>query len=255
MKIYSWNVFWSNRKFDRVLEYLADLDFDVLCLQEVPESFLVRLKTLPYEVAEEVEIIRHLDGGRDERIFSVILSRHPIRASGRIEFTQFPRPVRTRIFIELMRPLGWSKNSGRGALYADIDVQGAHTRIFSVHLSLSAPFRRAEEFAAVVRFLPPGLPAVVCGDFNVIEDPFFKPLNWVLGSPLREALPWHDERGPFEGWFGSLGLKNPLLGQITHPFSRSQLDHILVSKSVRVLAAGAITERFGSDHRLIFVEI
>lgn len=254
MKIYSWNVLWSNREFDRALQHLAALDFDALALQEVPGHLLPRLAAIvPHEV-HELEIVRHLDD-RDERIYSVILSRHPIRASGRIAFSRFDFPARTRAFVKLMKPLGWSKSSDRGAVYADIDMPGGHTRIFSVHLSLSAPFRRAEEFVAVVPYLPAHGPAVVCGDLNVIEFPFMKPLNWFLGSPLAEAVPWHDERGPFEARFESHGLVNPHRGQVTHPFSLSQLDHILVSRGLRAARAGTVKDRLGSDHRLIWADI
>ncbi|MEK9177377.1 MAG: endonuclease/exonuclease/phosphatase family protein [Patescibacteria group bacterium] len=255
MKVYSWNVLFANRQFDRALAHLARLDFDIFTFQEVPEHVLPRLGTLGCEVAHAVELVRHLGRGQDERLYSVILSRHPIRASARLRFPAFPWPMRTRAFVELMRPFGWSTSSDRGAVYADIEIGNGFVRVFSIHLSLSAPFKRVKEFSVVAESFPEGHPVVICGDLNVIEDPFLKPLNWVLGSPLAEALPWHDERGPFERRFESLGLLNPLLGRVTHPFSRSQLDHILVSEPLSVTAAGVEEERFGSDHRLIWAEI
>jgi endonuclease/exonuclease/phosphatase family metal-dependent hydrolase len=255
MKIYSWNVLWSNARFDDAFEFLRTLDFDILCLQEVPSVFLERLWSLKHHTAEAVELVRHLAPGRDEVIYSVILSRHPIRSSARIAFPSFSWPLRTQTFVKFMRPWGWSKSSGRGGVYADVEIGETLVRVFSVHLSLSAPFRRAQEFAVVAEALPKRAPAIVCGDLNVIEFPFLKPLNWILGSPFKEAMPWHDERGPFEKRFSLHALANPLRGHVTHPFSRSQLDHILVSKSLTVLSAHALTERFGSDHQPIFVEI
>ena len=52
MRIYSWNVLYENKTFEDVYTYLQKLDFDVIALQEVPQDFLDKLKTLPYAVHE-----------------------------------------------------------------------------------------------------------------------------------------------------------------------------------------------------------
>ena len=59
----------------------------------------------------------------------------------------------------------------------------------------------------------------------------------------------------FEKQFIAHELTNALRGKITHPFSHSQLDHILISNSFSVKNAKVIADRFGSDHCPIHAEI
>src|SRR3989344_1419848 len=56
MKVYSWNIFFRNTDFDRAFRFIEQLDFDVLCLQEVPESFLERLSKLNVHVASAPDV-------------------------------------------------------------------------------------------------------------------------------------------------------------------------------------------------------
>jgi endonuclease/exonuclease/phosphatase family metal-dependent hydrolase len=141
-------------------------------------------------------------------------------------------------------------------VYADVDLgQGALTRIFSIHLTLWGPHNRQKEFQAVLGHIEPNRPAVLCGDFNVIEYGPMKILNWLLGAPLRQAMPWYPERDLFEERFSTAKLHNPLRGKVTHPFSRSQLDHILVSEDIKVTHAWVDDERHGSDHCPVGIEI
>ncbi len=256
MKIYSWNMYCNNRKLDRAFEYVKNLDFDILCLQEVPESFLERLKTLPQHIAYGVDIIR-LFPRRAEMNYVVVLSKHPILSSERIPFPDSGRrPLRQRFFVWSMRPFGWSQSTGRGSLYADIDAGSAgRFRVFSLHLNLAGPSRRARELAIVSAHLPRGYSAIVCGDFNVIEDRALKIVHWLLGSPVEESFPWRNERRALEALFDSLGFQNPLRGRVTHSFSGSQLDHILVPAHVPVSVSDVSAETHGSDHSPISVEL
>ena len=99
------------------------------------------------------------------------------------------------------------------------------------------------------------LPTIVCGDFNTLEKPHITPINWIFGGSVGDALLYKRERTHIEKHFVGHELMNPLRGKITHPFSRSQLDHILVSNSLTIKNAEVIPDRFGSDHRPIFVEL
>src|SRR3989338_7830549 len=86
MKVYSWNIFFRNTDFDRAFEFIANLDFDILCLQEVPESFLERLSKLDVHIASAPDVDRLFPNGT-ERNFLVILSRHRIVAKSAFAFT------------------------------------------------------------------------------------------------------------------------------------------------------------------------
>lgn len=255
MKIYSWNVYCFNKEMWKVSHHIRELDFDVLCLQEVTPALLHELKSMPFHLTYHVDVLRLFSKGKHEYNYVAILSKAPFLNTGTLQFIDFPFPVHTRLFITFMSMFRWSFVTERGAVYADIQIGERIIRFFSVHLTLWGPGNRQREFEAVAGHLEPGAPSVVCGDFNVIEYPPLKVLNWLLGSPLAEALPWYPERDIFEERFKTLGLKNPLRGMTTHPFSRSQLDHILVSENIVVTSAKVELERHGSDHALVGVQI
>jgi endonuclease/exonuclease/phosphatase family metal-dependent hydrolase len=256
MKIYSWNVYCFNTKFKEVCNFIETLDFDVLCLQEVTPELLACLQKMPFHLTHHVDVIRLFSDKHKEKNYVAILSKQPIQNEGTLQFFDFPFPLHTRIFISFMSLFRWSFITERGAVYADIDLgNGILTRIFSVHLTLWGPHNRQKEFEAVLGHIEPEKPAIICGDFNVIEYGPMKILNWLLGAPLRQATPWYPERDLFEERFSSARLHNPLRGKVTHGFSRSQLDHILVSEGVPVTRAWVHPELHGSDHNPVGVEL
>jgi endonuclease/exonuclease/phosphatase family metal-dependent hydrolase len=134
-------------------------------------------------------------------------------------------------------------------------MSGGVVRVFNIHLPLVHPHIRAEEFERIMVERDDGRPTIVCGDFNILEKPHITPINWLLGGSVSDALRYKRERTHIEKRFISYELNNPLHGKMTHPFSLSQLDHILVSRSFSIKNAEVIRDRFGSDHNPIRVTI
>jgi endonuclease/exonuclease/phosphatase family metal-dependent hydrolase len=62
-------------------------------------------------------------------------------------------------------------------------------------------------------------------------------------------LLYQRERTRLQKHFVEHRLTNPLYGGITHPFSQSQLDHILVSYSFSIKKADVLPDRIGSVFR------
>lgn len=258
MKILSWNMLCSNRKFDISYSFLKNSNADIICLQEVPHTFLARLSTLPYHLAHAPEVDRIEKGSRVTQ-YVVILSRYPIVESGLFALTgaSSSTSARATLFTSLMFSLRlWERGVGnRHGVYADLKLpDGSMLRAICVHLSLTTPAQRAEEFTLVTHKLHTSNRNVVAGDFNVIDSRRLSVLNWFLGGPLRSALFPHEERADMEQKFALAGLANPLIGQATHPLSAAQLDHILVPAGSHVRSATVIHERYGSDHNPIIVE-
>lgn len=249
---------FRNRELDRAFEFVSKSDFDIFCLQEVPDNFLKRLQTLPCSIAYRTDVER-LFKNRTVHNFVVILSKHPIESRGEIPFPDYWHllPLRTRLFVRLMRPFGFSKIRNRGAVFADVRVPGlSHAvRIFNLHLILAQPAWRLKEFERAMAERDPSRPTIVCGDFNTIQAPHISILNWLLGGPLSDAALYNRERTHIEQRFVEHQLANALAGGVTHPLSQSQLDHILVSHSFAVKNAKVLPDRIGSDHYLICVEI
>lgn len=191
MKIYSWNIYCFNKRIPEVASYIEQLDFDVLCLQEVTPELLERLKSMPFHLAYHVDVIR-LTLERDRYPYYVaILSKHPLQNQGTLQFFDFRLPFHTRLFIAFMSLFQWSFVTERGALYADIAYGERLLRVFSVHLTLWGAGNRLKEFDAVIGHVEPAQPTVICGDFNVLEYGPMKILNWLLGAPLQEGMPWY----------------------------------------------------------------
>ncbi|MFA5998026.1 MAG: endonuclease/exonuclease/phosphatase family protein [Candidatus Paceibacterota bacterium] len=256
MKIYSWNILCRNKELDRVFEFISHADFDTFCLQEVPEKFLKRLQTLPCSIAyrSERELLYPWGSAHN---FVVILSKHPITSQGEISFPEYWSilPLRTRLFVKLMPSQLFTKIRNRGALFADISVNGRLVRVFNLHLILAQPAWRLKEFETAMAEYDASKPTIVCGDFNTLQAPHITPLNWILGSPVSDALLYNRERTRINERFVEHQLINPLAGGITHPLSQSQLDHILVSHSFTIKNAEVLPDRIGSDHHPIRVEI
>lgn len=256
IKIYSWNMLYRNRELDHAFTFISESDFDIFCLQEVPEIFLKRLQTLSYHIIfrseREVEI-------KNEFVhnFIVILSKHPIDTHGEIVHSDYwsQLPLRTRIFFRIMPAKLFTKIVNRKDLYADITIHGKSIRVFNLHLTLMHPTWRLKEFETAMAERDESRPTIVCGDFNILEAPHITILNWILGGDIRDAAFYERERTTIEQRFIEHELTNALKGGMTHPLSRSQLDHILVSHSFKIQNAEVLPDSIGSDHHPIRVEI
>ena len=247
---------YRNNELERVFEFIAQSDFDIFCLQEVPEAFLKRLQALPYHAAFRTDVER-IFTSRTAHNFVVILSKHTIIAQGEIPFPDYWHllPLRTRLFVYLMRPLHFSKVRNRGGLYADVMIGAQLLRVFNLHLILAQPAWRLKEFESAMAERDTSRPTIVCGDFNILEAPHITLLNWLFGGRVSDTLLHRRERTYIEKRFVEHELINALSGKVTHPLSQSQLDHILVSHSFSIKNAEVLPDRIGSDHHPIRVEV
>jgi len=253
--VYSWNMLFRNKELDRTFEFIRNANFDIFCLQEVPEEFLARLKTLPYHLAETIDAERLFQ--KIYRTHLVVLSRHAILQYSAVSFADYWRelPWRAKLLTRVLRPLGWSRLQNRNGLCVDIATPGGTVRLFNLHLTLATPARRVREFEQAMAERDPDLPTIVCGDFNIVESPRVSLLNWLLGGTLGEAMRYGRERLHIEQRFIEHELVNPLRGRSTHAFAESQLDHILVSPQFSIDDTEVVAERYGSDHHPIRAQI
>lgn len=233
-------------------DFIKQLDFDVLCLQEVPPELLEWLKeSFPHicysiDVKEEYGQMTHV----------VIVSRYPIVNSETYAVPLPPSPLRAKLMVSLLNPFrGWRQMTDKGAVVAEVLVNGQKVRIYSIHLTIAGPGFRVREFEETLGRRDTIVPEILAGDFNIVEHPLIKIYSWLLGSPLHEGMPWFRERMRFSETLKREKLQNPHSGQITHPFSISQLDHILVSEGTSVVKSWVEIDSHGSDHQPIGVEI
>ena len=258
MVVYSWNMLFRNKRLDEAFAFVRDSGADIFCLQEVPEEFLTRLKTLPYHLSFAPEVDNIFAGARKTQYIAT-LSRFPIDHEGRIPlpYHEPDLPLRSRIFVSAMVRLRlWALGVGnRHAIYTDVQTPLGALRIINIHLPLATPAWREEELELAFLAKGQGIPTIVCGDFNILEKPHITPLSWFLGGTMGDALFFRRERRKVEAQFAAHNLTNALFGHSTHPLSRSQLDHILISDALQAGHAIAIPQRPGSDHHPILARI
>ncbi len=257
MIIYSWNMLYENKELTKALVFIERASFDIFCLQEVPEDFLLSLKSLPYHSAYvcEVELTTKL---RAFPIYSVILSKYPILNREEITCADIPCQLRTNITRYILGFLSDErviKMVNRKAFFVDVKVEGKPVRVHNLHLPLSHPSQRIKELQSVMEKNSLRERTILCGDFNILETFYISVLNWLLGGKLSDWFLYRNERKNIELYFKKVGFLNPFRNKITHPVSQSQLDHIVISQSCNVIRSTVIANRFGSDHRPIYMDV
>jgi len=247
---------FRNRELDRAFDFITKSDFDIFCLQEVPEDFLKRLQTLSCFIAFRIDVERLFKRGT-ERNFVVTLSKYPIITQGEISFPDYWHflPLRSRAFVHLMPDKYFSKIRNRGGLHTDIKIGEKSVRVFNLHLVLAQPAWRLKEFELAMAERDISRPTIVCGDFNTLEKLHVTLLNWLLDGSISDAFLYRRERTTIEKHFVEHKLINPLRGKSTHALSRSQMDHILVSHALSIKKADVLPDRVGSDHHPIRVDL
>ncbi|MEM5296183.1 endonuclease/exonuclease/phosphatase family protein [Burkholderia sp. JPY481] len=147
---------------ERIGEVLAEIDADILALQEVPLGGASSPDVLA--VLQRMTSLEAVSGPTLDtparRFGNAVLTRYPVRA------------VRTL-------DLSFRSREPRGALDADIDCNGDLWRVVATHLGLASSERRAQVEQVLQSFDTPALPVILLGDLN----------EWfVYGRTLRRLV-------------------------------------------------------------------
>lgn len=249
LSIYSWNMLYDNKTLEEAFSFVKNSTFDIFCLQEVPEAFLHKLQTLPYSVAY-VEELSITSVKRTFPIYCVVVSKHPIIHTQSFDFEETLWELRTKLTRFILNFLPSERIvscKARKSFFVDIRLDDEVVRVFNLHLSLTYPRQRLVEITKAFQNIDTK-EVIVCGDFNILDTLYISLFNWLLGGTFSEWLLYKKERSVMETLWQKHSLKNLLTGRITHPVSRSQLDHILVHEGRKVIKASVSKNRYGSDH-------
>ena len=268
MRILSLNA-WGGKLYAPLLDYLAAVDADVLCLQEVVNTPGSTEAELTYRDGDHVlnqrtnlyEDIKHVLPRHESRFFPA--SRGVLYdGQGRTHASEFGLATFTRHGLPV---IGAAMSFVHGAFSAD--GWGDHPRARNAHCvrlfdpASAAPVtiahmhglrdpatgkadseirrRQAERLAALIRTVwQPGERLVVCGDFNVLP-----------GSSTFEVL-------------AELGLSDLVTGR-GHADTRTShyakperyADYMLVNDAVRVTSFEVVAEPEVSDHRALVLQM
>ncbi|HEX8528007.1 endonuclease/exonuclease/phosphatase family protein [Allosphingosinicella sp.] len=210
------------RRPERTLDVLNELDADVIALQEADRRFGSRASALPFRLIDEHSDYKPVP--LDTRAGSIGWHGNALLVRKKVE-------VLDRILVHLpsLEP--------RGAVMADVRIDGIDLRVVGMHLDLSGLWRRRQATAILDHLdaRPGDPPRVMMGDLN----------EWsVRGGCLREFAAHHH----FAECGRSFHARRPIV----------QLDRIMVSEDLRVVASGAhhsAAARKASDHLPIWADL
>ena len=140
-----------------------------------------------------------------------------------------------------------------------ISIRYQHHIVQIASTRLSCAVSPADRLASVISLaneLDSTVPAIVCGDFNIVDPKLLNILSgWTRGFTLKGYF--LNERKEFERLIASLGFTNIFKNQSTFltKFPRFQFDHILIPEEAFVTYQHIGKKLFGSDHRMLLVDI
>jgi len=210
------------RRPERTIDVLNELDADIIALQEADRRFGSKASAIPVEM---------LDAHSDYKAVEL-----DIRA-GSIGWHGNALLVRKSIEVLEHHLFHLPALEPRGAVLADVVVDGATLRCVGMHLDLSGLWRRRQA-RAILSHLDerPGAPStILMGDLN----------EWSAnGGCLRDFSADHD----FAPCGRSFHARRPI----------AYLDRIMVSRDLKVVDSGAhrtATSRRASDHLPIWADL
>ena len=185
----------------RILSVLNEINADIVALQEVDRRFGARVSAIPLAMLET-----------DSPYVPVPLNFRPAA----IGWHGNAILIRKGIEVRHAQPIDMPTLEPRGAVMAELSVDGHPLRVIGVHLDLSGLWRRKQIRAllAAIDASPRYMPTVIMGDFN----------QWSDKGALSE-LAFHHHRL----------VQTPKSFHTSRPMAC--LDRIIVSHEVQVTAA------------------
>ncbi|MDQ4088558.1 MAG: endonuclease/exonuclease/phosphatase family protein, partial [Pseudomonadota bacterium] len=203
------------RRPERTLEVWNELDAHVIALQEADRRFGARTSAVPLHMIEEHSDYRPVPF--ETRAGAIGWHGNALLVKKDVEVLE-----RHLFHLPSLEP--------RGAVLAEVKVDGTALRVVGMHLDLSGLWRRRQAHAILAHLAERdgALPTVLMGDLN----------EWsTRGGCLRDFAAHHQ----FAPCGRSFHARRPI----------AQLDRIMVSPDLEILASGAHgspTARRASDH-------
>lgn len=210
------------RRPERTLEVLREVDADVIALQEADRRFGTRAGVIPLHL---------LDEHTDYKAVPFDVRAHSLGWHGNAILVRKQAEILHREVIHLpsLEP--------RGAVMADIRLNGHAMRVVGMHLDLSGLWRRRQAHAVIAHLdaCETRLPTVLMGDLN----------EW---SRMNGCLHDFAHHFSFAHCGKSFHARRPI----------AALDRIMVSDHLKIAEAGthlSATARHASDHLPVWARL
>ena len=210
------------RRPERTLEVLNELGADVVALQEADRRFGSRSSAIPLQMIEEHSDYKPVP--LDARSGSLGWHGNALLVKKSVELLD-----RELVQIPSLEP--------RGAVLADLRVDGTELRVVGMHLDLSGLWRRRQAHAILSHLerREGNPPTVLMGDLN----------EW---SANRGCIRDFGQNHRFAECGRSFHARRPI----------AQLDRIMVSQGLEIVESGTLnsaTARRASDHLPIWATL
>lgn len=212
----------ARRRPERILDVVAEVDPDILALQEVDRRFGDRRSALPAEL---------ISARTDYQVIPVAVRHRSIGWHGNAIL------VRNTIRILRQRRLRLPMIEPRGAVMAELEVLGSRLRVVALHLSLVSAVRRRQIDSILLQLEAEGdeMPTVILGDLNEWRS---------TASSLRIFHPRYRMAAP--------GHSYPA------PMPLASLDRIITGPGLSVDTVGVHRSgkaRIASDHLPVWAQL
>ncbi len=247
MRIITWNILNKNEKIKSSLGFIFKYKPDIICLQEFPEKSLPLLNQKEYHFvnASDCNTIVFNKKNQTNSLLVVGIKR---KIKYNTEKISLKMPANN-----IIKRVTNLKESIEG-LKVTIPHKGEDIVLFNCHLSFAArPSIRKKQLKKILKSGEGN--RIICGDFNDFGNHLF---SWFIGFLFNYRSKDYkvDEKRNFENIFRRHNLKNLFHGKVTHPILRQQLDHILVSKKIKVEKNQVIKNGIKySDHYPLLVDL
>ncbi len=239
-----------NKKLRRLLDFIYKQDPDVVCLQELPESFAEQIRDEgEYHVEYTYDFVT--ESPHAGATICTLSKKSPVRST---EISYFEKGYST-----LMDTLIYKKLRKTTELHKAVLTEFQESNIVVINARLSCAIGtcdRLEQFENILKTLDKTKINILCGDFNIMDSRLFNILTgWGRGFRKPDYLT--NERKTFDKLCEEYGFVNVFKGQSTHMlrYPMKQLDHILVPKGVSVSESFISRFRNGSDHKMLVVSL
>jgi endonuclease/exonuclease/phosphatase (EEP) superfamily protein YafD len=216
LRLLSFNVLASNEGYDAVMDYIAEVDADVVLLHE---------SSLPWEQAAESSQLgyRVVKSRDDNHIFGTLVL---VRGEAKVE--SFGFTAREPRSVEVIFTMGSGRQVALLGIHPVAPVTGRDARLRDAQMAFAANWARDQD-----------LPTVIAGDFNAS--------SW--SHSFRALMARGDLRDSQRGF----GLQ-PSFPASANMALRIAIDHVLVSDDIEVTHR-RLDPPLGSDHFPLVVDL
>jgi len=228
LKVVTYNINWGCPQPAVVVDYLAESNADVICLQETHSQWEAILK---YSLSARYPYSAFKGSAGAGGI--AIMSKYPLRDAILIEPNEgwFPALLAT-----VQTPLGMVQ-----ILNVHLRPRLSNTGSVSVSAYLDAPDIHLKEISGFLTRADRDKPLIITGDFNENDDD--KAIRWLIENGFNDTLRTFDTYTKTWVWNTSAGIS-----------LKARLDHIIINKYLNCTGSAVAPVR-ASDHLPVFATI